>query len=61
MVELFQTNITMAQLAIQGHSTRGSEVIALLEILRGINKQEVVANRKNYVYFIDYRNVRHYG
>lgn len=31
----------MAQLAIQGHSTRGSEVIALLEMLGGINSHNL--------------------
>lgn len=30
--------ITMANLAIKGHATRGSEVIELLEMLGGINK-----------------------
>ena len=43
----------MANLAIKGHKTRGSEVIALLEMLGGKNKYQVTAIRETYVHFID--------
>lgn len=43
----------MAQLAIKGHTTRGKEVIALLEMLGGKNKYQVTAIRETYVYFVD--------
>ena len=43
----------MAELAIRGHSTRGEEVIEILEMLGGVNKHELGAIRHNYVYFID--------
>lgn len=50
LVALFQTNITMAQLAIKGHATRGSEVIALLEMLGGINSHNLYGD-ENYAYY----------
>ena len=40
----------MAQLAIQGHPTRGSEVIALLEMLGGINTYNLYGD-ENYTYY----------
>lgn len=43
----------MNNLAIRGHATRGKEVIEILEMLGGKNKQEVGAIRKTCVYFID--------
>ena len=45
----------MAQLAIQGHATRGNEVIALLEMLGGKNIPygNLGGNNPNEVYYID--------
>ena len=43
----------MAQLAIRGHATRGSEVIELLEMLGGVNKHQIDAIRQTYIYFVD--------
>lgn len=45
----------MAQLAIQGHATRGNEVIALLEMLGGKNIPygNLERNNPNEVYYID--------
>lgn len=43
----------MAQLAIKGHATRGSEVIALLEMLGGKNDNYCIGNLDNYVYLIN--------
>ena len=42
----------MAQLAIQGHATRGKEVIKLLEMLGGINKIGYFGDTLDYYYFI---------
>ena len=45
----------MARLAIQGHATRGNEVIALLEMLGGKNipYRNLGGNNPNEVYYID--------
>ena len=43
----------MAQLTIKGHPTRGSEVIALLEMLGGINEQECDGTNDCLWYSID--------
>lgn len=40
----------MAQLAIKGHATRGSEVIELLEMLGGINSRNLYGD-ENYAYY----------
>lgn len=42
----------MAQLAIKGHPTRGSEVIALLEMLEGSNKYLIYSTDCNLLYTI---------
>lgn len=42
----------MAQLAIQGHKTRGSEVIALLKMLGGKNTYQSIANTPSLYYYI---------
>ena len=48
----------MANLAIKGHTTRGKEVIEILEMLGGENKYQVTAIRENRVYFVDeYKNI----
>ena len=48
----------MANLAIKGHTTRGKEVIELLEMLGGKNEYQVTAIRENRVYFVDeYQNI----
>ena len=47
----------MANLAIKGHTTRGKEVIKLLEMLGGVNKYRIGAIRQTYVYFIDIDNI----
>lgn len=41
----------MARLAIRGHKTRGSEVIALLEMLGGVNSNNLYCD-KGYAYYI---------
>ena len=46
----------MSQLAIKGHPTRGSEVIALLEMLGGINEQECDGTNSCLWYSIDELN-----
>lgn len=43
----------MANLAIQGHSTRGSEVIALLEMLGGINTAHFKGEKTELAYYIE--------
>lgn len=43
----------MARLAIQGHLMRGSEVIALLEMLGGKNNNSVGGAICTYIYFIN--------
>lgn len=43
----------MAQLAIKGHATRGSEVIALLEMLEGKNNDNYSGSEVNRWYFIN--------
>lgn len=43
----------MAQLTIKGHPTRGNEVIALLEMLGGINEQECDGTNSHLWYSID--------
>ena len=42
----------MATLAIQGHKTRGSEVIALLKMLGGKNTYQSIANTPSLYYYI---------
>lgn len=43
----------MAQLAIKGHATRGIEVIELLEMLGGINKDGCYGSIPSFYYFIN--------
>lgn len=43
----------MANLAIRGHATRGKEVIELLEMLGGINKDKYVGDNVFLYYFIN--------
>lgn len=43
----------MAQLAIKGHATRGSEVIALLEMFGGVNRIRLSADNENIEYTIN--------
>lgn len=43
----------MANLAIKGHSTRGKEVIELLEMLGGVNTFHRECNNKDLFYYID--------
>ena len=40
-------------IAIQGHSTRGKEVIQILESLGGKNREELTGRRISYYYFIN--------
>lgn len=42
----------MANLAIKGHTTRGEEVIEILEMLGGKNKVGLLAKNETLVYFI---------
>lgn len=44
------------KLAIQGHPTRGKEVIQILESLGGINKWDQIGKCVNYAYYIDHCN-----
>lgn len=44
------------EIAIQGHPTRGKEVIQLLESLGGINKWNHTGECVNYAYYIDHCN-----
>lgn len=46
----------MVQLAIQGHPTRGKEVIEILEMLGGKNIKYYIGTSTNYFYFIDNGN-----
>ena len=50
----------MAHLAIRGHSTRGSEVINILEMLGGINKWEYLGDRQLCVYYINCDGIINY-
>lgn len=49
----------MANLAIQGHETRGKEVIELLEMLGGVNKSELKGYRNTCAYFIKGSQIFH--
>lgn len=40
------------KIAIKGHSTRGNEVIKLLEMMGGHNGSNLLGNKSDYVYFI---------
>lgn len=46
----------MAQLAIKGHETRGEEVIEILEMLGGKNKEEYTGENNHLWYYINERN-----
>ena len=46
----------MAQLAIKGHTTRGKEVIEILEMLGGKNKEGYCGNNPNVAYYISHNN-----
>lgn len=46
----------MAQLAIKGHPTRGKEVIGILEMLGGKNKEGHHGNIPNIAYYISHHN-----
>ena len=50
----------MANLAIKGHATRGSEVINILEMLGGINKWEYLGDRQLCVYYINCDGIINY-
>lgn len=47
----------MERLAIKGHSTRGIEVVAILEMYGGINKNQAFGNNPDVIYFIDDRGI----
>ena len=44
------------KIAIQGHRTRGKEVIQILESLGGINKWNQIGECVAYAYYIDHCN-----
>ena len=48
------------KLAIKGHSTRGKEVIELLEMLGGKNDEGYIGTSKDEYYFLDNRCIRSY-
>lgn len=50
----------MAKLAIQGHATRGKEVIGLLEMIGGINRFEREGINEDWFYYIDKNNYIQY-
>lgn len=43
----------MARLAIQGHATRGNEVIALLKMLGGVNSANYSGKESDRGYYIE--------
>lgn len=49
-------DITMAQLAIKGHITRGKEVIEIFEMLGGKNKEEYTGENNHLWYYINERD-----
>jgi hypothetical protein len=46
----------MIQLAIKGHPTRGNEVIEILEMLGGENKEGYCGHNPNIAYYISHKN-----
>lgn len=47
----------MGRLALRGHSSRGQEVIAILEMYGGINKNQALGNNPDGIYFIEVDNI----
>lgn len=47
----------MGRLALRGHSTRGAEVIAILEMYGGINYNNALGNNPGCIYFIEADNI----
>lgn len=47
----------MGRLALRGHSTRGAEVIAILEMYGGVNYNNALGNNPNGIYFIEADNI----
>ena len=47
----------MGRLALRGHSSRGQEVIAILEMYGGINKNQAFGNNPDGIYFIEVDNI----
>lgn len=43
----------MERLAIKGHSTRGAEVVAILEMYGGYNYHGVICDNPHLIYFVD--------
>jgi hypothetical protein len=64
-IKLFQTYITMANLAIKGHPTRGKEVIEILKMLGGkIRRDRLAGNELFSWYYINgngYIDYKHYS
>lgn len=47
----------MGRLALRGHSTRGAEVIAILEMYGGVNYNNALGNNPGGIYFIEADNI----
>ena len=47
----------MERLAFRGHSSRGAEVVAILEMYGGINKNQALCDNPNGIYFIDDKGI----
>lgn len=47
----------MGRLALRGHSTRGAEVIAILEMYGGVNYNNALGNNPDGIYFIEADNI----
>lgn len=47
----------MGRLAFRGHSTRGAEVIAILEMYGGVNYNSALGNNPGGIYFIEADNI----
>lgn len=47
----------MGRLALRGHSTRGAEVITILEMYGGANYNNALGNNPNGIYFIEADNI----
>ena len=53
---MLKKNKLMKKIAIQGHLTRGADVIKILESLGGINFHAFIGNDLNMYYYIDNKN-----
>lgn len=47
----------MGRLAFRGHSTRGAEIISILQMYGGVNYNNALGNNPNGIYFIEADNI----